>query len=116
MFPSGEQVEISRDDQTAVVVTVGGGLREYRAGGRPVLDGYEAFEICDGGRGHLLVPWPNRLRDGAYDWAGRRLQLPLSEPERGNAIHGLARWVRWEVIERSAARAILGLDQPARPG
>jgi len=116
MFPTGEQIEISRDDQTAVAVEVGGGLRQYRAGGRPVLDGYDALEICDGDRGHLLVPWPNRLRDGSYDWAGRRLQLPLSEPERGNAIHGLARWTRWQVIERSAARAILGLDLPARLG
>ena len=116
VFPSGEQVEISRGDQVAVAVTVGGGLREYRAGGRPVLDGYAATQICDGGRGQLLVPWPNRLKDGAYDWHGRRLQLPLDEPELGNAIHGLARWTPWRVLQRGGASAALGLDLPARPG
>jgi len=89
--PSGEQVAISFGDQRAVVVTVGGGLREYTAGGVEVLDGYAVGAICDGGRGQLLVPWPNRLRDGRYTWRGRDLQLALSEPERSNAIHGLAR-------------------------
>ena len=38
--PSGEQVELSSGDQRAVVVGVGGGLRVYAAGDRPVLDGY----------------------------------------------------------------------------
>lgn len=116
MFPSGEQVEISRGDQRAVAVTVGGGLREYVAAGEAILDGYGAGEMCDGARGQLLVPWPNRLRDGAYGWEGRRLQLPLTEPERGNAIHGLARWVAWRVVEHEASAAVLGLDLPPQPG
>ena len=116
MHPSGEQVEISRGEQTAVAVTVGGGLRDYRAGGRPVLDGYDAGALCDGARGQLLVPWPNRLRDGAYRWEGRRLRLPLDEPALGNAIHGLARWMPWQVLDRSASSAVLGLDLPAQPG
>src|SRR6202049_2382019 len=79
--PSGEQVAISFGDQRAVVVTVGGGLREYSAAGLDALDGYGVDAICDGGRGQLLVPWPNRLRDGRYTWGGRELQLSLSEPE-----------------------------------
>ena len=115
-FPSGEQVEISHGDQVAVAVTVGGGLREYRAAGSPVLDGYDADQICDGGRGQLLVPWPNRLRDGAYEWEGQRLQLALDEPQLGHAIHGLARWMPWHVEDRSGARAVLGLDLPPQPG
>ncbi|MBV8195638.1 MAG: galactose mutarotase, partial [Candidatus Dormibacteraeota bacterium] len=72
VFPSGEQVEISRGEHRVVAVTVGGGLREYKVGGVPVLHGYDASQICDGGRGQLLVPWPNRLRDGSYEWAGQR--------------------------------------------
>ena len=38
--PSGEQIEIARGDQRAVVVEVGGGLRAYSAAGRELLDGY----------------------------------------------------------------------------
>ena len=41
----------------------------------------------------MLIPWPNRLQDGSYEFDGRRHQLPLTEPEHSNAIHGLVRWV-----------------------
>ena len=114
--PSGEQIEIAYSDQRAVAVTVGGGLRTYEAGGLAVLDGYAVDAICDGARGQLLVPWPNRIRDGAYDFDGRHLQLPLTEPEQGNAIHGLARWLPWHVLQRTENAATLGLDLPAQPG
>ena len=45
----------------------------------------------------MLIPWPNRIADGSYEFDGKRLQLPLTEPEHGNAIHGL---VRWRNVER----------------
>src|ERR1700694_1190949 len=114
--PSGEQVAISFGDQRAVVVTVGGGLREYSAAGLDVLDGYAVDAVCDGGRGQLLVPWPNRLRDGRYNWGGRELQLSLSEPERSNAIHGLARWMPWSVLGRTPPACTLELELPPEPG
>ncbi|HEY2435796.1 MAG TPA: hypothetical protein VGH93_01350, partial [Solirubrobacteraceae bacterium] len=114
--PSGEQIEIAYGDQRAVAVTVGGGLREYTAAGVPILDGYPVDAIADGARGQLLVPWPNRIRDGAYEFGGRHLQLPLTEPEQRNAIHGLARWLPWRVLQRAGNSATLGLDLPAQPG
>lgn len=114
--PSGEQIEIAYGDQRAVAVTVGGGLRVYEAAGQPVLDGYAEDAICDGARGQVLVPWPNRIRDGAYEFEGRRLQLPLTEPEQGNAIHGLARWLPWRVLQRADSWVAFGLDLPAQPG
>ena len=54
------------------------------------------------GRGQVLLPWPNRLEDGSYEFEGRRHQLPLTEPEHRNAIHGLVRWAAWS---RRRARA-----------
>ena len=53
------------------------------------------------GRGQVLIPWPNRLEDGGYEFDGRRYQLPLTEPEQHNAIHGLVRSERWAVGERA---------------
>jgi aldose 1-epimerase len=85
------------------VVEVGGGLRAYEAAGRPVLDGYGRDEMCSGGRGQALLPWPNRVRDGQYAFAGRRLQLGLTEPEAHNAIHGLTRWMNWTAVQRDTA-------------
>jgi aldose 1-epimerase len=102
--PSGEQVELALGEQRAVVVGVGAGLRTYTVGERPILDGYGAADVCPSGRGQLLAPWPNRIEDGSYDFDGRSLQLPLNEPERRNAIHGLVRWSQWSVAERAADR------------
>ena len=88
-------------------VEVGGGLRAYSAGGRELLDGYGADEMCTSGRGQVLLPWPNRIEDGAYEFDGRLHQLALNEPERRNAIHGLVRWSPWSVSEREPDRVVL---------
>jgi aldose 1-epimerase len=114
--PSGEQVELVLDDQRVVVVGVGGGLRSYSVGERSVLDGYGVDETCPSGRGQLLVPWPNRIEDGSYEFEGRTHQLPLDEPERRNAIHGLVRWSQWSVAEREPHRAALEHRLHPRPG
>src|ERR1700756_321483 len=114
--PSGRQLELRLGTQRAVVVEAGGGLGEYTAGDREVVDGYPAGAMCDGGRGQLLLPWPNRIRDGRYRFDGAVHQLPLSEPAQGNAIHGLARWVRWEVAEEEADHVALTLRLVPQPG
>jgi aldose 1-epimerase len=98
--PSGEQIEIAAEGQRATVVEVGGGLRAYSAGGREFLDGYGVEEVCSSSRGQVLIPWPNRLQNGSYEFDGRRYQLPLNEPERHNAIHGLVRWASWRAVAR----------------
>jgi aldose 1-epimerase len=105
--PSGEQIEIAHGEQRAVVVEVGGALRTYAVGGRAILNGYSEAEMCAGGRGQPLLPWPNRVRDGRYEWDGRSLQLDISEPERNNAIHGLTRWRNWRIAERETARVVM---------
>jgi aldose 1-epimerase len=107
VLPSGEQIDLRRDGHHAVVVEVSGGLRSYEVEGRPLLDGYAAGEMSTDGRGQLLIPWPNRLRDGCYVFGGTAYQLPLSEPERMNAIHGLVRWSSWRVAERSEASVVM---------
>ena len=114
--PSGEQVELAHGDQEAVVTGIGAGLRRYSAGGRAVLDGYEADELCPSGRGQLLAPWPNRIADGSYEFGGSTYQLALDEPERRNAIHGLVRWSQWSVAERAPDRAVLEYTLFPTPG
>ncbi|HEY1634487.1 MAG TPA: aldose 1-epimerase family protein [Acidimicrobiales bacterium] len=106
MQPSGRQAELASGAQRAVVTEVGAGLRTYTVDGVDVLDGYAEGEMSSGGRGQLLVPWPNRIRDGRYQFGGTDHQTPLSEPERGNAIHGLVRWANWELDQRGRDRVI----------
>ncbi len=116
MDPSGRQVEIADGDQRATIVEVGGGLRTYSVGGVDVLDGYEADRMCSAGRGQVLIPWPNRLEDGNYEFDGRTNQLPLSEPGTHNAIHGLVRWVSWSVVADGPSRAVAAHVLHPQPG
>ncbi len=113
---SGEQVEIAFGDQRAVIVEVGGGLRSFSVGDREVLDGYGPDEMCTSGRGQVLMPWPNRLEDGSYEFDGRRHQLPLTEPENRNAIHGLVRWSTWRVGSRNGDRVVMEHTLRPQPG
>lgn len=105
MRPSGEQHVISAGPYRAVAVEVGGGLREATVDGRPLLDGYAEDARADGARGQVLAPWPNRLRDGRWTWQGDSQQLPLTEPDKHNASHGLVRWVPWTAV-RSGEDAV----------
>jgi aldose 1-epimerase len=114
--PSGEQIEITLGDQKAVVVEVGGGLRTYSVGDRGLLDGYGANEMSTSGRGQVLLPWPNRIQDGRYEFDGQRHQLPINDVEEQDAIHGLVRWVAWTVGEREAHRVVMRHRIHPQPG
>jgi len=114
--PSGEQIEIIAGDQQAVIVEVGGGLRSYSAGGQELVDGYRVHQMSSSGRGQVLIPWPNRLQDGSYEFDGRRHQLPLNEPDRSNAIHGLVRWVAWAISAREPNRVVMEYVLHPQPG
>jgi aldose 1-epimerase len=106
--PTGTQHRIAHGQQHATIVQVGGGLREYEVAGFPLLDGYGADELARMGRGQVLVPWPNRVAHGRYGFGGEALQLPLTEPDLGNAIHGLVRWSSWDALEVAPSRVRLG--------
>jgi aldose 1-epimerase len=107
--PSGQQFVLTFGDQRATVTEVGAGLRTYTVADRDVIDGYADDEMCSIGRGQLLLPWPNRIEDGQYEFAGRVHQTPLTEPARHNALHGLTRWVNWTAIEQSGDRVLMSL-------
>jgi aldose 1-epimerase len=106
MPPSGRQLQLASGAQRVVVTEVGAGLRSYSIDGDDILDGYAENEMCSGGRGQLLIPWPNRIRDGQYRFGGTHMQTPLTEPERSNAIHGLVRWANWQLDQRGLDRGV----------
>ena len=114
--PSGEQHEIAAGGYRAVVTECGAALRTMSYDGHPVVVGYGEDEQCSWGRGQLLLPWPNRIRDGRYTFGGQDLQLPLNEVARGHASHGLTRWESWSLVGRTTESASLAYRLMSQPG
>jgi len=113
---SGTQIHLSRGAQSATLATVGAALRVYTVDGADVVVSFGEDEVAPAFHGMVLAPWPNRLADGAYTFDGHELQLPISEPARNTALHGLSCWVDWSISEASSDAATLVLDLAASPG
>jgi len=108
VLPTGEQFEIFHNDQRVTVTEVGATLRSFQVAGREILDTFGPDEMSDFSRGQVLLPFPNRVEDGLYEFDGKEKQLPLTEPERNNAIHGLTRWLNWTPLRRTDSSVVLG--------
>jgi aldose 1-epimerase len=108
MIPlTGAQHEIAGGGYHAVITELGAGLRELRYENRPVITCYQPDELPPGAAGQLLVPWPNRVEDGRYRFAGQAYQLDLSEPALRTAIHGLTRWRPWAPVRNEPGEVTL---------
>jgi aldose 1-epimerase len=114
--PSGEQFEIRAHGYRAVVTECGATLRVLERDGTPLVHGFGEDQMSSAGRGQLLMPWPNRIRDGQYSFGGRDLQLGLTEPSRHNASHGLVRWAAWTPEEHAGSSVSLGYRLMSQSG
>ena len=113
--PPPRAIVLEAGGYTAIVVSVGAGLRLLSYQGRPLLSGYDADQLPPASRGIVLAPWPNRVGDGHYRFAETEYQLPITEVARGNAMHGLAFPIEWRVVDQSESSAQLVLRlQPTR--
>ncbi len=115
---TGDQWVIGHGHQRAVITEVGATLRSFTLGDRAVIDGFGPTEWSHGGRGQVLAPWPNRLGDGRYGFEGVGAEVPINEPSRNNAIHGLVRWLAFRMTSRAQNRVSLVTElhpSPAYP-
>ena len=94
----------------------GGGIRRLAVDDWELLDSYPAGQVTAGWPGAVLVPWPNRVRDGRWSWRGEGLQLDVHSPDQPNAIHGLVAWQPWTELERTATSATVGTVVQPHPG
>jgi aldose 1-epimerase len=117
-LPSGTQWSLSGHGYEAVVTECGAGLRTLSASGAQILAGFAPDEIAPAGRGQLLLPWPNRIEGGTYQFRNTTHELPITEPAAANAIHGLTRWLAWSGEQQAQDRVVLRqrlLPQPGYP-
>jgi len=93
---SGIQHTLRCGSYEAAIASVGASLRTLRHGGRDLVVPFAADELRPAYRGTTLAPWPNRVVDGQYSFDGADYELPLTEPKRGHALHGLASWLDFQ--------------------
>ncbi|MGK5173195.1 aldose 1-epimerase family protein [Geodermatophilus sp. CPCC 205761] len=110
------EVQVAAGDARLAVDLRGGGLRALTVGDWEVLDGYPSGTVPAGRRGGLLLPWPNRIRDGRWSWRGRTLQLDVASPSSPTASHGLLSWQPFAVLEQRDDAVTVGASVEARPG
>lgn len=113
---SGELFVIAAGDYRAEIAEVGAGLAGLWLAGRPVTVDADPERLPPKSSGAVLVPWPNRIRDGRYAFDGEQFQLPLTEPAAGNASHGLVKWVRWTCQDRQPGELTLVHDLVPQTG
>jgi aldose 1-epimerase len=110
------EVQLHQGEAQLAISLRGGGPRRLVVGDWDVLDGYPAGTVPHGRRGGVLIPWPNRLRNGRWVWAGQDLQLEVSSPESPNAMHGVVSWQPWTPLSTTDSTASVGTVIEARPG
>ncbi|MFC7373667.1 aldose 1-epimerase family protein [Brachybacterium sp. GCM10030267] len=85
----GDLFTLSAGTYQAQVSTVGAIVESLSIEGRDLLVRNPEQGPMQHFRGGIVAPWPNRIGDGKYTWDGQEIQAALTEPERGNALHGL---------------------------
>jgi len=103
------ELELVSGDWTAVVSSHGASLRGLSWQDNPVVTGYRGAANKRGGQGDVLIPFPGRVAGGRYRWDGLDYQLPITDRDGPNAIHGFVRTLDWELESHTLASAAFRL-------
>ncbi|MFM7014299.1 MAG: hypothetical protein ACKOXT_04880, partial [Actinomycetota bacterium] len=105
---SEQLIELKLGSANSLTISrFGAALRSLVIQGVPLVapkapDEFETFH------GVVLAPWQNRLENGEWeDLQGNRHLLPINEPERGNALHGLVYASEFRISELSDSKVVL---------
>ncbi|KDA04652.1 galactose mutarotase [Microbacterium sp. CH12i] len=110
--PTGIQIHLQRGAVSAQVAQVGASLRGLAVGNVDLVARYPEDVPTPSCSGVVLVPWPNRVRDGAWDDNGTTQQLAISEPKLNNASHGLLRFTAYEIEQTDATATLRAIIHP----
>ena len=95
-FGPYRRLTLSSPDQGqsfSLVPGQGANLLSLQIGGHEWIEGCTTPEHLTANpwsRSSLLFPFPNRLRDGRYEWLGKTYQFQTNDTQRDNALHGFA--------------------------
>lgn len=114
--PTGHRFHLRGPHSRAEITQVGAALRALSVDGVDLVPRYPDDAPTPAASGVVLVPWPNRIRDGRYTFGGVDQQLAISEPKFGNASHGLLRFGTYQPLEHTDERLVLGADVVPQTG
>ncbi|MGM7679228.1 aldose 1-epimerase family protein [Microbacterium sp. A94] len=112
LSPTGIQIHLQHGAVTAQIAQVGASLRGLTVGGVDLIARYPENIPTPSCSGVVLVPWPNRVRDGRWDDNGTGQQLALTEPKLDNASHGLLRFSAYEIEQTDATATLSATIHP----
>lgn len=110
--PTGIQTHLQHGAVTAQIAQVGASLRGLTVGGIDLIARYPEDIPTPSCSGVVLAPWPNRVRDGAWDDDGTSRQLAITEPKLNNASHGLLRFTAYAIEQTNAAATLRATIHP----
>jgi aldose 1-epimerase len=110
--PTGRQFILGDVERgpSARIAQVGAALRALRVGGVELVPPYPDDAPTPAASGVVLVPWPNRIRDGVWTQDGQTRRLAITEPALNNASHGLLRFAAYQPVEVEGGRITLEAD------
>jgi aldose 1-epimerase len=103
-LPTGEQFVLetttSSGELQATITSLAAGIRTLTLGGVDLVPSFGEDQSPPSGSGIVLVPWPNRIRDGKWTHGDVEHQLAITEPKLNNAIHGLLRYTAYTPVAK----------------
>lgn len=118
--PMGEHFELTASiggrRQRVVLTEVAASLRELDVDGVALVQDYPADAQPPWCAGWVLVPWPNRVAGGTWSYDGVAQQLDITEPDNGNALHGLLTHTPYGVSACTTDSITLNAGISAQPG
>lgn len=91
-----------------VIAEEGAAIRRLCVDGVEIAVGIDEHRPVPFSCGAVLIPWPNRVRNGRWVHDGRTHQLDINDPCHESALHGLLRDTAHQVFARSASSITLG--------
>lgn len=108
---------VNRETGSSLTIAdLGARIVHLTLGGRSVIKDVLQDQVVKRFSGVLLAPWPNRLRDGIWNYEGNIHRFPINE-RPGNALHGLVVDKKFmvEMISESEAHCSYVLDDSSYP-
>ena len=107
MHKSGITIALAAGDYRAEIVSVGAGIASLTHRGRHLVIPHPPEEMPLAHLGKVLIPWPNRIASGSYQYGGSTFTPAINDRAGNTAIHGLLAWLNWQFVEQTPSRVTL---------